>query len=150
VAEGLSAFRAVKGRQQSKKSRRGATVIDDTYNANPESVRAAIDVLARFPAPRMLVLGDMGEVGDQGVAFHREIGAYARASGVTRLLGFGDLARHSVEAFGTQGAHAVSLDELVELVSAQDAPGATLLVKGSRFMRMERVVAAITGSGEGH
>ena len=87
IAEGLSTFAGVKGRQQRKTSRAGATVIDDTYNANPESVRAAIDVLRRFPPPTVLVLGDMGEVGDQGVAFHREVGAYARSAQLTRQIG---------------------------------------------------------------
>jgi UDP-N-acetylmuramoyl-tripeptide--D-alanyl-D-alanine ligase len=148
ISAGLSDFRGVKGRQQRKRSRAGATVVDDTYNANPESVRAAIDVLRRLPAPTVLVLGDMGEVGDQGEAFHREVGAYARAAQVSSLIGFGELARHAVQAFGEQGAHAASLEELVEKVASFDRPGATLLVKGSRFMRMERVVAELVPGKE--
>jgi UDP-N-acetylmuramoyl-tripeptide--D-alanyl-D-alanine ligase len=145
--QGLESFRAVKGRQQRKTSRAGATLIDDTYNANPESVRAAIDVLRRFPSPTVLALGDMGEVGTQGEAFHREIGAYARTAGVSSLLGIGELTRSAVEAFGAQGRHAASLEQLLADLGPYDRTGATILVKGSRFMRMERVVAALEGQG---
>src|SRR5262249_28513914 len=105
IAAGLSAFRPYTGRLQGKQARGGLTGIDDSYNANPDSVRAAIDVLAACPGPTVLVLGDMGEVGPQGPAFHREIGTYARARGVTRLLALGDAAAHAVEAFGEGGAH---------------------------------------------
>jgi len=126
-------------------------LIDDSYNANPESVRAAIDVLAGLPEPTVLVLGDMGEVGDQGEAFHREAGAYARSAGVSHLYGLGTLCRHAVDAFGPGGALAGSVDELREMIRAYDRPGATLLVKGSRFMRMERIVGALAGTqGSAH
>ena len=141
IAAGLSAFRPYTGRLQVKPARAGLTVIDDSYNANPDSVRAAIDVLVGCPGPTVLVLGDMGEVGPQGPAFHREIGAYARARGVDRLLAFGEAAAHAVGAFGEGGAHFDDLDALVAAVR-----GHTVLVKGSRFMRMERVVAALLGS----
>jgi UDP-N-acetylmuramoyl-tripeptide--D-alanyl-D-alanine ligase len=141
IAAGLSAFRPYTGRLQVKPARAGLTVIDDSYNANPDSVRAAIDVLAGCPGPTVLVLGDMGEVGPQGPAFHREIGAYARARGVDRLLAFGEAAAHAVGAFGEGGAHFDDLDALVAAVR-----GHTVLVKGSRFMRMERVVAALLGT----
>ena len=127
----------------------GATVIDDTYNANPDSVRAAIDVLAARPRPRWLVLGDMGEVGDEGPAFHREIGAYARESGVERMLAAGALAREAARAFGAGAEHFASVDALAQRVAADARAGVTVLVKGSRFMRMERVVAALTGQGRG-
>jgi UDP-N-acetylmuramoyl-tripeptide--D-alanyl-D-alanine ligase len=122
----------------------GATVIDDSYNANPDSVRAAIDVLAECPGPTALVLGDMGEVGERGPEFHREIGAYARAHGVSALLALGEATRDAVEAFGEGARHFDSVEELVASVE-----GATVLVKGSRFMRMERVVAALTGQAAG-
>ena len=140
IAGGLSAFRPYTGRLQVKQASAGTTVIDDTYNANPDSVRAAIDVLVSCPAPRVLVLGDMGEVGPQGPQFHREIGAYAREKGVNRLLALGDAARHAVEAFGAGGEHFSDVDKLVGAIR-----GRTVLVKGSRFMRMERVVGALTG-----
>jgi UDP-N-acetylmuramoyl-tripeptide--D-alanyl-D-alanine ligase len=100
AASALTRFGGVRGRQQRKRSMAGATVIDDTYNANPESVRAAIDVLRRFAGETTLVLGDMGEVGDQGEAFHREIGEYARDARLGALLGFGEMTRHAVAAFG--------------------------------------------------
>jgi len=141
IGEGLTSFRPYTGRLQVKQTRGGATLIDDTYNANPDSVRAAIDVLASCPGPRVLVLGDMGEVGVHGAEFHREVGAYARAKGIASLLALGEATRDAVQAFGTGARHFGSVDELVAHVS-----GSSILVKGSRFMRMERVVAALTGA----
>ena len=141
IAAGLSAFRPYTGRLQIKQAKDGATVIDDSYNANPDSVRAAIDVLVSCPAPTVLVLGDMGEVGPKGPEFHREIGAYARSRGVTELLALGDASTHAVEAFGKGAKHFNDVDELVPAIR-----GRTVLVKGSRFMKMERVVAALTGA----
>jgi UDP-N-acetylmuramoyl-tripeptide--D-alanyl-D-alanine ligase len=139
IAQGLSAFRPYTGRLQVKRAPGGATVIDDSYNANPDSVRAAIDVLASCPAPTALVLGDMGEVGEHGAEFHREVGAYARAKGVSQLLALGDATRHTVEAFGEGARHFESAEELVSSLKSN-----TVLVKGSRFMKMERIVAALT------
>ena len=141
IAQGLAAFRPYTGRLQVKQARGGATLIDDTYNANPDSVRAAIDVLASCPGPRVLVLGDMGEVGAQGAEFHREVGAYARAKGIASLLALGEATRDAVQAFGAGGRHFDKVEELVAQVS-----GSSILVKGSRFMKMERVVAALTGT----
>ncbi len=144
IAQGLSAFRPYTGRLQVKKAASGATVIDDSYNANPDSVRAAIDILAASPAPTALVLGDMGEVGEQGPEFHREVGAYAREKGVSQLLALGDATRDTVEAFGEGARHFSDVGELIRDLKSQ-----TILVKGSRFMKMERVVAALTGKSEG-
>jgi UDP-N-acetylmuramoyl-tripeptide--D-alanyl-D-alanine ligase len=147
IGEGLSAFRPYTGRLQVKRSSSGATVIDDSYNANPDSVRAAIDVLAGCRGPTVLALGDMGELGEAAPEFHREVGAYAKSRGVSRLLGIGTAARHAVEAFGADGRHFESIDSM----AGAAAQGATVLVKGSRFMRMERLVAALTGvEGGGH
>jgi len=143
---GLEAFRPVAGRLVPLTSAAGAAVIDDTYNANPDSVEAAIDVLAAAPPPRWLVLGDMGEVGDNGPRFHDEIGAYARAAGVERLFAVGALAAASVAAFGAGGQHFASVEALARHVADAVAADTTVLVKGSRFMRMERVVAALTGA----
>jgi UDP-N-acetylmuramoyl-tripeptide--D-alanyl-D-alanine ligase len=147
---GLSAFRPLAGRLEAKTATEGAAVIDDTYNANPDSVRAAIAVLARASGTRWLVLGDMGEVGHQGIAFHREIGEYARAAGIDRLLTTGQLAAHAVASFGPGGEHFDNIDALIAATDAKlranGASSVTLLVKGSRFMRMERVVAALTGA----
>jgi UDP-N-acetylmuramoyl-tripeptide--D-alanyl-D-alanine ligase len=139
IARGLTVFRPYTGRLQVKQAAGGATVIDDTYNANPDSVRAAIDVLASSPAPTALVLGDMGEVGERGAEFHREVGAYAKSRGVSQLLALGEATRHAVEAFGEGAAHFDGIDALLAHLK-----GNTILVKGSRFMKMERVVAALT------
>jgi UDP-N-acetylmuramoyl-tripeptide--D-alanyl-D-alanine ligase len=146
VAKGLRSFAGVKGRLQPKKGKRGAAVVDDSYNANPDSVRAAVDVLAGMPGRRVLVLGDMGELGPDGPAFHEEIGAYARGR-IDTLLAFGPLSREASRAFGVNSRHFDDIVELIREAGAQDAPGSTILVKGSRSMRMERVVAALTGEG---
>ena len=144
VVRGLEAFAPVSGRLQRKLAACGATVIDDSYNANPDSVRAAIDVLAQAPQPRVLVLGDMGEVGAQGREFHEEIAAYAVERGIDAVLATGELARHM------QGAGITHFEQFDELLAALDArlgskSDATVLVKGSRFMKMERVVNHLLG-----
>jgi UDP-N-acetylmuramoyl-tripeptide--D-alanyl-D-alanine ligase len=149
IVEGLTSFRPVRGRLETQVTPTGVTVIDDTYNANPDSMRAAIDVLAARPAPRWLALGDMGEVGIEGPEFHREIGAYARAAGVSRLFAVGDLAREVTDTFGAGALHLASVEALAEQVASQISSGTTILVKGSRFMRMERVVDALTGQRGG-
>jgi UDP-N-acetylmuramoyl-tripeptide--D-alanyl-D-alanine ligase len=146
VVRGLEAFAPVNGRLQRKTARSGALVIDDTYNANPDSVRAAIDVLANAGAPRVLVLGDMGEVGDQGPQFHAEVGQYARDRGIEHLLTLGELAAHASNAFGAGGQHFDDIDSINQAAEAMIAAGTTALVKGSRFMKMERVVACLVNS----
>ena len=145
----LSGFSAVKGRLQVKHGRQGAQLIDDTYNANPDSVRAAIDVLARAPGRKLLVLGDMGEVGTQGRDFHLEIGAYARDRGINALYALGELAAHTVHAFGEGARHYVAIEALLVDVGAALGPEVTVLVKGSRFMQMERVVRSFEDSVAG-
>lgn len=140
IVRGLQAFAPVNGRLQRKVSVDGALVIDDTYNANPDSVRAAIDVLAQAAAPRILVLGDMGEVGNDGRQYHEEIGAYARANGIEHVLTLGDLASSTANAFGAGAHHYENLETLNDALAAVVNAHATVLVKGSRFMKMERVV----------
>jgi UDP-N-acetylmuramoyl-tripeptide--D-alanyl-D-alanine ligase len=139
IVRGLEAFAPVNGRLQRKGAANGAVVIDDSYNANPDSVRAAIDVLAQTPSPRILVLGDMGEVGTQGPEFHEEIGAYAAQRGIDTVLATGDLARHMT---GSGAQHYEQFDDLLAALDKQlgSKSDATVLVKGSRFMKMERVV----------
>jgi UDP-N-acetylmuramoyl-tripeptide--D-alanyl-D-alanine ligase len=149
IQRGLEAFRPVAGRLAALQSTTGAAVIDDTYNANPDSVLAAIDVLAAAPASRWLVLGDMGELGANGPDFHREVGAYAHGAGIDRLLTVGALAAESAAAFGSGAQHFASVEALAVHVAAGAAAGTTVLVKGSRFMRMERVVAALCGASSG-
>lgn len=152
IVRGLENFQPVAGRLQRKQARSGAVVIDDTYNANPDSVRAAIDVLAHAPSPRILVLGDMGEVGTEGRQFHVEIGAYARGRGIETLLTLGDLAENASSAFGAHGKHHADIASLLAALDARITPQSTVLVKGSRFMKMERVVQHLVGenSGEAH
>ncbi len=148
VIRGLEAFAPVNGRLQRKTAKSGALVIDDTYNANPDSVRAAIDVLSHAAAPRVLVLGDMGEVGDEGPQFHVEVGAYARDKGIEHLLTLGQLAQHASGEFGARAQHFEDIESInraaLDLVSA----GTTALVKGSRFMKMERVVQHLVNSSQ--
>lgn len=145
IVRGLESFAPVGGRLQRKQAAIGATVIDDTYNANPDSMRAAIDVLAAYPAPRILVVGDMGEVGTQGKEFHEEVGAYAQARGIEHVLATGELTRH-MTASGAR--HYEQFDELLAALDSTlgGNSSATVLVKGSRFMKMERVVQHLTGS----
>jgi UDP-N-acetylmuramoyl-tripeptide--D-alanyl-D-alanine ligase len=141
IAQGLEAFEPVKGRSRAlgvKLGGRTITLVDDTYNANPDSARAAIDVLAELPGPRLLVLGDMGEVGDQGPQFHAEVGDYARAQRIEQLLTLGD------QSTAMKGRHFADVDSLNAAVLAELPRAASVLVKGSRFMKMERVVEAIT------
>ena len=145
ITQGLSSFEAVSGRSRSmplQTEGHNYTLIDDTYNANPDSVRAAIDLLAQSQGPRLLVLGDMGEVGEQGPQFHQEVGAYAKSCGVDQLFTLGELCRHSAQAFnGAQ--HFDNMDTMQRQVISTVKHMATVLVKGSRFMRMERVVQAL-------
>ena len=149
VTEGLNNFEPVKGRSRAFElfsQGRTITVVDDTYNANPDSVRAAIDVLAELPQPRVLVLGDMGEVGDQGPAFHQEVGVHALHCGIEHILCLGELAVHSAQAGGPHAQHFADMDSLKACVQALLPHAGSVLVKGSRFMKMERVVDALTAA----
>jgi len=154
IVQGLEAFEPVKGRSQLRCisiEGRAVTLVDDSYNANPDSVRAAIDMLAGLPGPRWLVLGDMGEVGTQGPAFHTEVGAYARERGIEHVWTAGSLCSHTAQAFGASARHFNSaLDIVAALPTLDKAPAAaSVLVKGSRFMKMEQVVVALTGVAGG-
>ncbi|MDW5445008.1 UDP-N-acetylmuramoyl-tripeptide--D-alanyl-D-alanine ligase [Polaromonas sp. SM01] len=147
IAAGLSSFSPVKGRSRALQLQitgKAITLIDDSYNANPDSVHAAIDVLAELPGPRLLVMGDMGEVGDQGPAFHAEAGVYARERGIEQLFTLGVQSAGTAQAFGRGQHFGDDLAALQAAVSAVLPEVASVLVKGSRFMKMERVVQAIT------
>ena len=147
IALGLNSFEPVKGRSRAfgiQCQGRHITVVDDTYNANPDSVRAAIDVLAELPAPRLLVLGDMGEVGTQGPEFHQEVGLHAAQMGIEHVLCLGDLATHTATACGAHARHISDIDALNHQVMQQLPQLGSVLVKGSRFMKMERVIEAIS------
>ena len=148
IATGLSAFVSVKGRSRAAQvtvQERLLNLVDDTYNANPDSMRAAIDVLAELPGPRLLVMGDMGEVGDQGPQFHEEAGHLARTCGIDKLFTLGAQSARAASSFGP-GLHFNDVDALNAAVLAELPQLGSVLVKGSRFMKMERVVQAITAT----
>jgi UDP-N-acetylmuramoyl-tripeptide--D-alanyl-D-alanine ligase len=145
IGQGLESFEPVKGRSRAlvvKFAGRTITLVDDTYNANPDSVRAAVDVLVELPGPRLLVLGDMGEVGNQGPQFHAEVGEHARSAGIEQLLTLGD------QSMAMQGRHFDAIEPLNAAVLAQLPQVSSVLVKGSRFMKMERVVEAIVAEAQ--
>ena len=150
IAQGLAAFAPVKGRSRAFSVQHGTrqiTVVDDSYNANPDSMHAAIAVLAELPAPRLLVMGDMGEVGDQGPQFHTEAGAHARARGIEQLFTLGAQSAHASAAFGFGAAqHFDNMAQLQSAVQAQLPTVGSVLVKGSRFMKMEQALDAMMGS----
>ena len=150
VVTGLNAFEPVKGRSQLRAlelAGQSVTLVDDSYNANPDSVRAAIDMLAGLPGPHWLVLGDMGEVGNQGPAFHAEVGAYAAECGIEHVWTAGELCRYTASAFGPQAQQFDSAAAIVASLQQQAGPAsvASVLVKGSRFMKMEQVVNTLLG-----
>jgi UDP-N-acetylmuramoyl-tripeptide--D-alanyl-D-alanine ligase len=143
VKQGLEAFAGIKGRLQRRAGRNGALVIDDSYNANPDSVRAAIDVLAAIPGKRIFVMGDMGEAGAAAGQFHDEIGGYAKSRGIDRLLCLGDLSVAATHNFGAGGQHFARIEDLLKALRGELDEHTTVLVKGSRFMKMERVADEI-------
>jgi UDP-N-acetylmuramoyl-tripeptide--D-alanyl-D-alanine ligase len=154
VRAGLAAFRGIKGRLQRRAGLNGSVLLDDTYNANPDSVRAGIDVLAATIGRKILVLGDMGEIGDMSGQFHDEVGGYAKSQGVDLLFALGDSSTLAAHNFGAGGRHFRELNDLIDAVRGELKPDTTVLVKGSRFMRMERVADALSvapaPSGGGH
>jgi len=143
IKAALEGVSPVGGRLQPLSGSNGATLFDDTYNANPLSVMAAAEFLSQLSGESWLVLGDMKELGEDAAAMHREVGEAARASGIDRLFGLGDLSRNTVEGFGERGSWFGSIDALVDELSATLTDSVNVLVKGSRSMRMERVVDAL-------
>jgi UDP-N-acetylmuramoyl-tripeptide--D-alanyl-D-alanine ligase len=143
AAAALARFTGVKGRLQRTPALHGGLFIDDTYNANPDSTRAALAVLSRQPGHRLFVLGNMGELGGEGPALHAQIGLAAREAGVERLFAFGDLAREAAKAFGSGAVCYERIEELLADVENSLAPDVTVLVKGSRAMQMDRVVTCL-------
>ena len=140
IAAGLEKFGGVAGRLQRKTAMHGAILIDDTYNANPASLRAAISVLAEAKGKRVLVLGDMGELGEDAATFHAGIGIEARDAGIEKLYALGALSRNAVREFGSGAQHFEGIEELLSALAKELDANTTVLVKGSRFMKMERVV----------
>lgn len=145
---GLEAFSPVKGRLNFHRTPQGARLIDDTYNANPASLKAGLQVLCDLPGEHWLVLGDMGELGENTLALHTAAGELAKQTGVQRLLALGDNSRAAVSAFGENATHFASHEALVAALVTELNERVNVLVKGSRFMRMERVVNAVTGEAK--
>ncbi|MCL5061312.1 MAG: UDP-N-acetylmuramoyl-tripeptide--D-alanyl-D-alanine ligase [Candidatus Thermoplasmatota archaeon] len=149
IVAGLSGFSGVKGRLQRKPALHDSVFIDDTYNANPDSVKAALAVLAQQAGKKVLVLGDMGELGSDAAAMHAQIGQAARAAGVDRLLALGELTKETVGAFGAGAMHFERIQELLAELENELTADTTVLVKGSRFMQMERVVQSFIEAPDG-
>jgi UDP-N-acetylmuramoyl-tripeptide--D-alanyl-D-alanine ligase len=145
IVAGLADFRAVSGRLQLKAGLRGSWIIDDSYNANPSSVRAGLEVLRSLSGVTWLVLADMGELGEFAADSHAEMGSYARQCGVSRLFALGAQSTRALETYGVGGEWFADADSLIRRVQAELAPGVTVLVKGSRVNKLERVVQALTG-----
>jgi UDP-N-acetylmuramoyl-tripeptide--D-alanyl-D-alanine ligase len=149
IALGLADFRAVAGRLQLKAGARDSWIIDDSYNANPSSVRAGLEVLRSLPGATWLVLGDMAELGEFAENSHAHMGAYARDCGIKRLFALGPQSSRAVETFGSGAEWFPDAESLTRRLQAELAPGVTVLIKGSRVNRLERVVQALTGGGGG-
>ena len=154
IVAGLERTRPVAGRLQLKPGPRGSWLIDDSYNANPSSVRAGIDVLCALPGEHWLVLGEMAELGEEAAASHAGIGDYARRAGITRMFAMGAAARYAVDAFGARASWYEDAARLADELAASLEPGVTTLVKGSRVNRLERVVerlvAPLPAAGNGN
>ena len=144
VKVGLESMQPVPGRLQWKQGIKGARILDDTYNANPASLKAALDVLAGCGTDRYLALGDMAELGAKSVEYHQQAGQQARAVGVHRLYAVGEQSRHAAKAFGNDAQHFAEQDQLISQLRADLHDNVTLLVKGSRSAHMERVVNAVS------
>ncbi|MFM2407999.1 MAG: hypothetical protein RL358_741 [Pseudomonadota bacterium] len=149
ITQALQNFGGVAGRLQRKVGFAGATLIDDTYNANPASMRAALEVLAAASGQRIFVLGDMGELGDDAAQFHRDIGHAARDLGIAKLFALGELSIGAVAEFGAGAQHFATLENLCAAVENVLDKSTTVLIKGSRFMQMERVVKQLQAAPSG-
>jgi len=145
IVAGLNAVQPVKGRTVAQLASNGMRVIDDTYNANPTSMCAAVDILAGFSGRTVLVLGDIGELGEWAQQGHHDVGAYARGK-VDALYAVGPMMAHAVAAFGEHGRHFATQAELIQALGAEQDPNTTLLIKGSRSAAMENIVAALCGT----
>jgi UDP-N-acetylmuramoyl-tripeptide--D-alanyl-D-alanine ligase len=143
ITSSLSTFENIHGRLTIKNSDAGYKVIDDTYNANPLSVSAAIDVLAATEGDTVLVLGDMAELGSDAEKLHAEIGAQAKAAGISQLFATGRLSESTADAFGENGFYFKNKNELIKALRKALTGSETVLIKGSRSAAMEEVVERI-------
>jgi UDP-N-acetylmuramoyl-tripeptide--D-alanyl-D-alanine ligase len=143
IVAGLAAMKSVAGRLELKPALNGAFLVDDSYNANPSSLKAGLDAFRSFGGVRWLVLGEMRELGASADELHAEVGRYARQAGIERLLAVGEGSRFAVEAFGRGGQWFASIDSLIAEASKSLTGGVAVLIKGSRANRLERVSAAL-------
>lgn len=143
ISAALAALPSIPGRLQIRRGAGGMRLLDDTYNANPASLKAALELLAEFPGERFLVLGDFAELGEEAAPLHRMMGKQARAAGVKRLYTLGHLSALAAEAFGQEALHFFEQQSLLAALREEQRPNVTVLVKGSRCMRMEQIVAAL-------
>jgi len=154
IVKGLAAMKTVAGRLELKPAINGAFIVDDSYNANPSSLKAGLDAMKSFAGSRWLVLGEMKELGDASNELHAEVGRYARQAGIERLLAIGEGSRFSVEAFGRGGQWFADIDALIRDAKSSLTAGVAVLIKGSRANRLERVSAALSatppGKTDGH
>jgi UDP-N-acetylmuramoyl-tripeptide--D-alanyl-D-alanine ligase len=153
IQQGLAGMQAVQGRLQPRRGKQQRIIIDDTYNANPGSITAALQVLGKCPSPRYLVLGDMGELGTDAASMHFYVGVQAQAAGLDGLYCLGEFSQQAAIAFAEDGKYFTEQTALIDALQEHLPAGATVLVKGSRFMRMERVVQALSAGnddGEGN
>lgn len=144
IARGLKRMEGVSGRLQLKDTSNGARLIDDTYNANPQSLKTAVDYLVSLGGEAWLVIGDMRELGEDSATLHADTGRYAKGRGVSHLLTIGELAGHASQAFGNGGEHFESIEALIARLGDATGPGSNILVKGSRGMRLERITDALS------
>lgn len=148
IRQGLEATQAFKGRMQVRQGKNKSRVIDDSYNANPEAVKAAVDYLSNQQGKTILVLGDLGELGRDEIQYHKGLGYYAKSAGISQLLTKGDLTKHCQEAFGEGAQHFDSFEQLNNYINSILDADSVVLVKGSRLSHMENVVSALTDDGE--
>lgn len=150
IVDGLQALQPIKGRSVIKQGRHGEQVVDDSYNANPQSIKAAIDTLSHFAGRRVLVLGDIGELGQWAEAGHREVGSYALGK-VDAFYAVGPLMAHAAQAYGASARHFTEQAALIQALAAEQHPETTILIKGSRSAAMDKVVDALCAvNGETH
>lgn len=152
IQRGLAAFSPVGGRMSRHTGINNALIIDDSYNANPGSVRAALDVLAVREGQRIMVLGDLGELGEKATDLHAQLGAYAKQKNIDHFFTLGVLTQHASEAYGTQTGqhHFVDRDSLIAEIKNLATPNTTILIKGSRSAKMDLVVSALCSKGDNH
>ena len=148
IKKGLEATSPVAGRMQPVKGKNNSLLIDDSYNANPDSVRAAIDALSRWGSNTFLVLGDLGELGENEKVLHEELGVYAREKNIQHLITVGDLTKATHRSYGAGAIHCADHDEIIKTLNAMLDDKSVVLIKGSRVSKMDKVVAALKDVGE--